>query len=219
MTTLLQINSSVFSKGGQSSLLADHYVATWQKANPTGKVVSRDLATDPIPHLSGETVGAFVTPAEARNDAHKAAVALSDALVAEIQAADVVVIAAPMYNFNIPSVLKAYFDHIARAGITSKYTEAGPVGQLTGKKTVVFSTRGGIYAGSPSDVETPYIRQFLGFLGMTDIQFVYAEGLAYGDEKKAEAMTAALAETEKLAAAFLQTGHGGGVDFDPRIVK
>ena len=200
MTTLLQINSSVFSTGGQSTKLADHFVTTWKKANPTGRVVSRDLAANPIPHLGGETVGAYFTPAESRNEAQKAAIALSDELVAEIQAADTIVIGAPMYNFNIPSVLKAYFDHIARAGITFKYSEQGPVGLLTGKKVVVFSTRGGLYAGTPNDVETPFVRQFLGFLGMTDVSFVYAEGLAYGDEKKAEAMKAALAETETLAA-------------------
>jgi len=111
-----------------------------------------------------------------------------------------VVIGAPMYNFNIPSVLKAYFDHIARAGLTFKYSEAGPVGLLTGKKVVVFSTRGGLYAGTAADGQTAYIRQFLGFLGLTDVSFVYAEGLAYGEEKKAEAIKAALAETEKLAA-------------------
>ena len=200
MTTLLQINSSVFSTGGQSSQLADHYVATWKKANPSGKVVTRDLAANEIPHLGGATVGAFFTPADKRNDEQKAAIALSDKLVAEVQEADTIVIGAPMYNFSVPSVLKAYFDHIARAGITFKYSEAGPVGLLTGKKVVVFSTRGGVYAGSPADVETPFVRQFLGFLGMTDVSFVYAEGLAYGDEKKAEAMKAALAETEKLAA-------------------
>jgi FMN-dependent NADH-azoreductase len=200
MSTLLQINSSVFSTGGQSSQLADHYVAIWKRANPTGKVVTRDLGANPIPHLGGETVGAYFTPADQRSDAQKAAIALSDELVAEIQAADTVVIGAPMYNFNIPSVLKAWFDHIARAGITFKYTEAGPVGLLTGKKVVVFSARGGIYSGTPSDVETPFVRQFLGFLGMTDVSFVYAEGLAYGDEKKAEALKAARAETETLAA-------------------
>ena len=200
MTTLLQINSSVFSTGGQSSQLSDHYVATWKKANPSGKVVVRDLGANPIPHLGGATVGAFFTPADNRTVEQQAAIALSDELVAEIQAAEIVVIGAPMYNFNIPSVLKAYFDHIARAGLTFKYSEAGPVGLLTGKKVVVFSTRGGLYAGTPKDVETPFVRQFLGFLGMTDVTFVYAEGLAYGDDKKAEAMKAALAEIETLAA-------------------
>lgn len=200
MSTLLQINSSVFSQGGQSSQLADHYVAAWKKNNPGSSVVTRDLAANPLPHLGGATVGAFFTPADKRTAEQQAAIALSDELVAEIQAADVVVIGAPMYNFNIPSVLKAWFDHIARAGLTFKYTEAGPVGLLTGKKAVVFSTRGGLYAGTPNDVETPFVRQFLGFLGITDVSFVYAEGLAYGEDKKAEAIKAAKAETEKLAA-------------------
>jgi len=200
MTTLLQINSSVFSQGGQSSQLADHYVAAFKKSNPGAKIVTRDLAANEIPHLGGATVGAFFTPADQRSDEQKAAIALSDELVAEIQAADVIVIGAPMYNFNIPSVLKAYFDHIARAGLTFSYTDKGPVGLLTGKKAVVFSTRGGLYAGTPNDVETPFVRQFLGFIGITDVNFVYAEGLAYGDDKKAEAMKAAQAEIEKLAA-------------------
>src|ERR1700761_5848436 len=104
MTTLLQINSSVFSQGGQSSQLAEHYVAAYLKANPGAKVVTRDVAANPVPHLGGETVGAFFTPADQRNEAQKAAIALSDELVAEIQAADTIVIGAPMYNFNIPSV-------------------------------------------------------------------------------------------------------------------
>jgi FMN-dependent NADH-azoreductase len=200
MSTLLQINSSVFSVGGQSSQLADHYVATWKSTRPDAKVIVRDLAADAIPHLGGATVGAFFTPADKRNDDHKAAIALSDQLVAEIQAADTIVIGAPMYNFSIPSVLKAWFDHIARAGVTFRYSETGPVGLLTGKKVVVFSTRGGLYAGTAADGQTAYIRQFLGFLGMTDVSFVYAEGLAYGEDKKAEAIKQALAETEKLAA-------------------
>src|SRR6201996_6422843 len=143
MSTLLQINSSVFSQGGQSSQLADHYVATWKAARPNGKVLTRDLAANEIPHLGGATVGAFFTPADKRSAEQQAAIALSDALVAEIQAADVVVIGAPMYNYNIPSVLKAYFDHIARAGLTFKYSETGPVGLLTRKKAGLFSTRRG----------------------------------------------------------------------------
>lgn len=200
MSTLLQINSSVFSKGGQSSQLADHFVAAFKKSNPGAKIVTRDLATDEIPHLGGATVSAFFTPADKRSDEQKAAIALSDELVAEIQAADTIVIGAPMYNFSVPSVLKSYFDHIARAGVTFRYTENGPVGLLTGKKVVVFSTRGGLYAGTPNDGETHYIRQFLGFLGITDVSFVYAEALAYGEDKKAEAIKAALAEAEKLAA-------------------
>jgi len=200
MSTLLQINSSVFSQGGQSSLLADHYVATWKSTRPGAKVIVRDLAADAIPHLGGATVGAFFTPADKRDEAQKAALALSDELIEEIKSADTIVIGAPMYNFNIPSVLKAYFDHIARAGLTFSYSEKGPVGLLTGKKAIIFSTRGGLYAGTSNDVETPYVRAFLGFLGITDVSFVYAEGLAYGDEKKAEAMKTALAEAEKLAA-------------------
>jgi FMN-dependent NADH-azoreductase len=200
MTNLLQINSSVFSLGGQSSLLADQFVASWKKANAGGTVTTRDLGADGLPHLGGATAGAFFTPADKRDDAQKAAVALSDELVTEIQAADVIVIGAPMYNFGIPSVLKAYFDHVARAGMTFSYTESGPVGLLTGKKVMVFATRGGVYVGTPDDLHTAYLRQFLSFLGLTDVSFVYAEGLALGEDKKAESMKNARAEVDKLVA-------------------
>jgi FMN-dependent NADH-azoreductase len=200
MTHLLQINSSVFSQGGQSSQLANHYVETWKKSNPGATVTLRDLSVESVPHLDGERVGAFFAPAEQRNEAQQAVIAYSDRLIDEIRAADIIVIAAPMYNFSLPSTLKAYFDHIARAGVTFRYTESGPVGLLTGKKVVVFSTRGGLYAGTPNDGETPLIRQFLGFLGMTDVSFVYAEGLAYGDAAKEAALTEARKAIEQLAA-------------------
>ncbi len=129
ISTLLHINSSVFFTGGQSSLLTGHYAAAWAKKNLTSKVVTRDLAENEIPHLGGAIVGAFFTPADKRSAEQQAAIAVSDELVAEIQAADVILIGAPMYNFSIPSVLKSYFDHIARAGLTFKYTEADPVVQ------------------------------------------------------------------------------------------
>ena len=200
MSKLLQINSSVFSAGGQSTQLANHYVEIWKKAHPSASVTVRDLSIEAVPHLDGARVGAFFTPAEQRSDEQKAVIAYSDSLIAELQAADTIVLAAPMYNFTVPSQLKAYFDHIARAGVTFKYTETGPVGLLTGKKAVVFSTRGGFYANTPNDTETNYIRQFLGFLGITEVNFVYAEGLAYGEDKKQAAIEAAKKTVEQIAA-------------------
>ena len=125
--------------------------------------------------------------------------ALDDALIAEIQAANVVVLGVPMYNFGLPSTLKAYFDHLGRAGETFKYTEKGPVGLLTGKKVYVFAARGGMYAGTPNDTQTPYIRAFLSFIGMDDIEFVYAEGLAISEVSKQQGLDRARAHIDALA--------------------
>jgi len=124
----------------------------------------------------------------------------SDALIDELRAADTIVLGLPMYNFGVPSTLKAYFDHIARAGQTFKYTEKGPVGLLTGKKAIVFATRGGLYAGTPLDSQTEYVRTFLAFLGITDVKFVYAEGLAMGDAKKQFALAQARIAAQEEAA-------------------
>jgi len=199
MTTLLQINSSLFSDAGQSSRLADEFVAAWRAANPDGRVIVRDLARDPLPHLTAARFGAFLAQPAERTPEQQAVVADSDALIAELRAADVVVIGLPMYNFGVPSVLKAYFDHIARAGVTFRYTEQGAVGLLTGKSVYVLAARGGLYAGTPIDTQTQYVRHFLGFLGMTDVEFVYAEGLAIDPATKARALEAARATIAALA--------------------
>jgi FMN-dependent NADH-azoreductase len=117
-----------------------------------------------------------------------------------LKRADVIVLGLPMYNFGVPSTLKAYFDHIARAGVTFKYTEKGPVGLLTGKKAYVFATRGGLYLGTPRDTETKYVRDFLAFLGIDDVEFVYAEGLAMGDASKDKALVSANEAIERIGA-------------------
>jgi len=188
MKTLLQIKSSLFSDGGQSSRLAARYIAQWQAANHRGQVITRDLAKDPVPHLTAERFGAFLAKPEDRTLAQAADAAYSDGLIDELKRADVIVLGLPMYNFGVPSSLKAYFDHVARAGVTFRYTEKGPVGLLTGKQAIVIATRGGLYAGTPRDSQTAYVREFLAFLGITDVEFVYAEGLAMGDTAKAAAL-------------------------------
>ena len=121
-------------------------------------------------------------------------------LIDELSRADVIVIGLPMYNFGVPSTLKAYFDHIARAGVTFRYTDKGPVGLLRGKKVFVFAARGGLYAGTPRDTQTPYVRDFLSFLGMDDVEFIYAEGLALGDEHQKKALDRAHAAIDRLLA-------------------
>jgi FMN-dependent NADH-azoreductase len=201
MTTLLQIKASISHDQGLSSQLANNFVAAYRRTHPDAKVLVREVASaEPVPHLNGERFGAFIAKPEARTDAQHAVVAYSDALIDELKRADIVVIGLPMYNFGVPSQLKAYFDHIARAGVTFKYTATGPVGLLTGKKVFIFAARGGLYAGSPLDTQTGYVRDFLAFLGMRDVQFVYAEGLAVSPESREAGLARAAAEIASLAA-------------------
>ena len=191
MNTLLKINASLFSANGQSSQLTERFAAAWQASHPGSRVVERDLAANPVPHLDGARFMAFLAKPEERSAEQQAVVDFSDALIAELRAADAVVIGLPMYNFGIPSQLKAYFDHIARAGVTFRYTANGPEGLITGKKVYVLATRGGVYAGTPQDSQTAYVRDFLGFIGITDVEFIYAEGLNMGDESKHTALAQA----------------------------
>ncbi len=198
MKTLLVIRSSIHSESGQSSRLANRFIARWRAAHPAGKVMVRDLAQEPVPHLDADRFGAFIAKPETRTPQQQAIVAYSDALIAELRSADAVVLAAPMYNFGIPSTLKAYFDHIARAGVTFRYTETGPVGLLTGKQAYVFATRGGLYAGTPRDSQTPYLRSFLAFVGIDDVRFIYAEGLAVSAERREQALSRSHGEIDEL---------------------
>jgi len=201
MPRLLQINTSIHSTGGESSRLADAFVARWLEAHPDCLVTLRDLARDPVPHLTAERFAALGAAPAARTAAQSAVVAFSDALVDELRAADVVVLGLPMYNFGVPSVLKAYFDHVARAGVTFRYTPDGPVGLLDGaRKVYVLAARGGRYAGTPRDTQSAYVRDFLAFIGLTDVEFVYAEGLAMGEENRNGALAEAGERIERLAA-------------------
>ncbi|HEY0680701.1 MAG TPA: NAD(P)H-dependent oxidoreductase [Steroidobacter sp.] len=190
MSTLLQINASLAGAEGQSSRLAHRFVADWQAQHPGDHVIMRDLASDPVPHLTAERFQAFLSQPEARTAEQRVVSEYSDALIAELKAADTIVFAVPMYNFSVPSTLRAYFDHIARAGVTFRYTATGPEGLLKGKKAYVFITRGGFYADA-ADTQTPYLKQFLGFLGITDVKFVFAEGLGMGEETREKSITAA----------------------------
>src|SRR6202522_4572786 len=195
ITSLLQINARINNDNSQSSRLANQFVAAFRDSHPGAKIVARHVAAnDPVPHLDGERFSAFITQPEVRSAAQHAVVAYSDTLINELQAADVIVLGLPMYNFGVHSQLKAYFDHIARAGVTFKYTESGAVGLLTGKKVYVFAARGGLYAGSPLDTQTSYVRDFLRFVGMSDVEFIYAEGLAISAESKEAGIAKAVAE-------------------------
>src|SRR6188474_646993 len=181
MKTLLKLNTSLYSSAGQSSRLADEFVVAWLGNNPGAQVIARDFARDPVPHLTEERFGALLSQPGARTVHQQAVVSYSDTLIDELRRADVIVLGLPMYNFGVPSTLKAYFDHIARSGVTFRYTENGAVGLLRGKQAYVFATRGGKYLGTPFDLETGFVRQFLALIGIADVEFVYAEGLALGD--------------------------------------
>jgi len=199
MTHILQLNSSLSGESGQSSRLASEF--TKALAHATGATVKvRDLARQPVPHLSAERFAAFTTPASERSLEQQRHVAESDALVEELRRANVLVLGVPMYNFGVPSTLRAYFDHVARAGVTFRYTPDGPVGLLGGKRAYVFATRGGRHAGTEADLQTAYLRKFLGFIGIRDVEFIYAEGLALGAEPREQALAAAVARIGQLAA-------------------
>ncbi|WP_343551932.1 FMN-dependent NADH-azoreductase [Pantoea sp.] len=199
MSKVLVLKSSILAGYSQSNQLADFYA---DEARAKGNSVTvRDLAAQPIPVLDGELVGALRPSDAPLSPRQQEALALSDELIAELQAHDTVVIAAPMYNFNIPTQLKNYFDLIARAGVTFRYTEAGPEGLVTGKRAVILSSRGGIHKDTASDLLTPYVKLFLGFIGITDVNFVFAEGIAYGPEVATKAANDAKDAIKQIVAA------------------
>ena len=185
MNNVLCLNCSIQGDSSQSRQLSNKLLERIKKTYSSVKIVSRDLVKDSLPHLNGAQFNAFITPPEQRTSEQKVLASQSDALIKEISDADTVVLALPMYNFGIPSQLKSYFDNLARAGMTFKYTATGPVGLLTGKKAVVLATRGGLYFGTDKDTQTKYVRDFLSFIGITDVEFIYAEGLAISSEQKA----------------------------------
>ena len=197
MSHILHIDSSIFGADGTSSTLAAEFVARQRSADPTITVTRRDLGSEPPPHLDADTFSAFLTAPDDRSPHQQKLAQLSDDLVAELQAADTLVLGVPMYNFQVPSALKAWFDHVARAGITFRYTADGPEGLLTGKRAYVFAARGGMYSAD-QDTQTPYVRQFLGFLGITDVTISHAEGLAMGDEAREQGLAQARTEIHEL---------------------
>lgn len=203
MTTILHIDSSVRSQGSLTRQLGAEVIAKLQAANPAATVVTRDVVSSPLPHLTEQHIGAFFTPAEQRNAEQAYAIKTSDALVDELLAADTIVIGAPMYNFSITSGLKAWIDHIARVGRTFQYGANGPQGLVTGKKVIVVVASGGVYSEGPAaayDHVTTYLRAALGFLGMTDVSFVIAEGVSMGEEAVTKAQAKARTQIDAIAA-------------------
>jgi FMN-dependent NADH-azoreductase len=183
---ILQINSSARpfanGQGSQSTRLANELVETLRAGVADATLTLRDLTANPHPALDEATLGALFTPADARTPEQHARVALDQSLIDEVNAADVIVIGVPMVNFGITSQLKNWIDAIAKAGVTFKYTATGPVGLIEGKKVYAVLTRGGVYRDQPHDTQVPYLRQTLGFLGIRDVEFIYAEGLNMGPD-------------------------------------
>lgn len=201
MSKVLVLKSSILANYSQSNVLADYFVEQWRQQHSDDQIQVRDLAADPIPVLDGELVGALRPSDAPLTPRQQDALDLSNTLIEELKAADVIVIAAPMYNFNISTQLKNYFDLVARAGVTFRYTEAGPEGLLKGKKVYVLTSRGGIHKDTDTDLVTPYLRVFLGFIGLTDVEFVFEEGIAYGPDMATKAQQDAKALISQLATA------------------
>jgi len=193
MSTVLVLTTSALGDASVSSLLVKDALDRLKARDHDLKVIARDLGGTPVPHLTIDSATAIRggTPA---NAAQTQAQALSDQLIAELKAADAVIIGAPMYNFGIASTLKAWFDYVLRAGATFRYGETGPVGLVTGKRAIVIETRGGIYSDGPAkgfDSQEPHLRTMLGFIGITDVAFVRAEKLAFGADARQQAIDAA----------------------------
>ena len=197
---ILQINASVRRDGANSTQLADGVVSRLRAIHPDATVTVRDLAVTPHPALDEATLAALFTPAGQRTPEQAARVALDDALIAELQAHDTLVLGVPMYNFGVPSQLKNWIDAVARNGVTFRYTAQGPEGLLKGKTAYVAFARGGQYRDTPADSQTPYLQTVLGFLGLTDVRFIYAEGLNMGAESAARGFAAAQADLEAALA-------------------
>ena len=204
MKTLFALTSSLNGDTSNSTALVEKFIERWTAANPDGLVTRRDVGRTPLPHLTGTTYSAYFTPADQIEESTRQQLALSDAVIEELEAADVIVIGAPMYNFSIPSGLKSWIDHIARVGRTFRYTDKGPEGLLKDKTVYVFGARGGNYSpDSPAhgmDFVTPYLKTILGFIGLTDVTFIHAEGIAMNNQGIAKAQDTIKTIFDRMAA-------------------
>jgi FMN-dependent NADH-azoreductase len=201
MSKLLLVTSSLFANQSKSGEIAREFVEAWRRTHPATTVVERELTPATMPHLSLDALGALMTPSEQRSVEQAESVAFGDRLIEELEAADTIVLAVPMYNFSVPSTLKAWIDHVVRAGRTFRYTAAGPEGLLRGKKVFIVTGRGGVYTGdSPAkvlDFQEPYLRAILGLVGLDDVTFVHVEGLKVSPESAEQGVARA---RERIAA-------------------
>ncbi len=204
MSSILLVTSSPRGAASHSTRVATELAQKLQAKTPGAKIVIRDLANNPLPHIDADYASGIYTPAESRSAQQQSVVGVSDAIVDELFAADAIVIATGLINFNISSTLKSWIDHIARAGKTFSYGADGPKGLVTGKKVYLVIASGGVYSSGPAasfDHATPYLKVALGFLGMTDVEVVRIEGVAMGPEAEEKAVSSALDHTNDLALA------------------
>ncbi|SDS87435.1 FMN-dependent NADH-azoreductase [Pseudomonas asplenii] len=199
MSRVLIIESSARQQDSISRQLTQQFISQWKAAHPADEITVRDLAKSPVPHLDINLLGGWIKPQEQRSEIEQASLERSNELTDELLAADVLVLAAPMYNFAIPSTLKAWLDHVLRAGVTFKYTDTGPQGLLTGKQAYVLTARGGLYAGGTQDHQEPYLRQVLAFIGIHDVNFIHAEGLNMGGDFHEKGLNQAKARLAQIA--------------------
>ncbi|WP_271911122.1 FMN-dependent NADH-azoreductase [Vreelandella alkaliphila] len=195
-TRALLVTSSILGVNGQSNALANHFETKTEAHDVV--VTHRDVVANALPHLAIEELGAWQTPANERNADQQALAAHSDELLAELRASDVLVLAVPLYNLGIPSQLKAWFDRVLRAGETFRYTENGPQGLLEGKRAIILAARGGQYAGTELDSQTPHLKAMLGLMGISDVDVVFAEGLNMGDAQRDAALKEAFQAIDQL---------------------
>ncbi|MBA1201494.1 FMN-dependent NADH-azoreductase [Pseudomonas capeferrum] len=199
MSRVLIIESSARQQDSVSRQLTQAFISQWKATHPADEINVRDVAANPLPHLDSILIGGWMKTEDQRSSDERDALARSDALTDELLAADVLVMAAPMYNFTIPSTLKAWLDHVLRAGITFKYTPTGPQGLLTGKRAIVLTARGGIHMGAVTDHQEPYLRQVMAFIGIHDVTFIHAEGLNMSGDFHEQGLNQAKAQLAAVA--------------------
>ena len=199
MSRVLVLKSSILGEYSQSGKLVDFFVEQWRETHPEDRFTVRDLANPTLPELDGEVMAGFTAGDKPLTPHQQSTLALSDELIAELKSHDTLIISAPMYNFNIPTQLKNWFDLVARARLTFNYTTTYPVGLVEGVNAVVFSSRGGVHAGQPTDAVTPYLRSVLGLMGIGEAQFIYAEGL----DMKPHGLTQGLANAHQRIVALV----------------
>ncbi|MFC7518551.1 FMN-dependent NADH-azoreductase [Herbaspirillum sp. GCM10030257] len=216
MNHILVINSSASGDASVSRLLVADIVQRLVDLHPQARLTYRDVGEDPVPHLTPATLAGV--RGVAQSEAEHATRTLSDRLIAELQAADLVVIGAPMYNFSIPSTLRTWFDHVLRPRVTFSYGADGPEGQLKGKHAIVVEARGGLYSEGPAqtiDFQEPYIRQLLGFMGITDVSFIHAEKIGFGPEAREAALASAREQGARAIARLAPVRAGAPAQGEP----
>tara|TARA_R110002073_G_scaffold316533_2_gene489464 strand:- start:110 stop:748 length:639 start_codon:yes stop_codon:yes gene_type:complete len=201
MTNVLRITTSILGEGSVSSQLMDELIAGLRDRDAIN-LVERDFSKQAIPHLDGPWLKALSTPEADRDGTQQQQVEYSDSLIAELQHADVLVIGLPMYNFSVPSMLKAWIDHVARAGVTFKYTENGPVGLLEPKKVYVLAAMGGEHEAGATDFLRPYMKLIFSFIGLEDVEFVSADGLSMSRERREQGLRTARGQIENIVAEY-----------------